>query len=186
MRNLKTSSYCGSGYTGRYVTLLYTGIQVYNEVPSASSKVGKGDFRTVSRRAANGTVEPRPAAKTTATPTSSMASSTHETMGGAAPSLLFDRASGQPESAPSKISSKANSGTAPIKATSPDTTYCQYLGSLITTLDRVAGMPKLLAVTGNKCVDDTSATRSGIQITTSTLISSMKIIFAPRLMILTV
>jgi len=117
-----------------------------------------------------------------------MASSTHETMGGAAPSLLFDRASGQPESAPNKISSMSNfaSGTAPIKATSPDTTYCQYLGSLITTLDRVAGMPKLLAVTGNKCVDDTSATRSGIQITTSTLISSMKIIFAPRLMILTV
>lgn len=105
---------------------------------------------------------------------------------GAAPSPRFVPASGQPESAPNKISTTANaSGIVPIKATSPDTTYCHYLGSLITTLDRVARMPKLLAATVNKKdADDITAMRSGIQ--AISFISSMKNIFAPRLMILTV
>ena len=51
------------------------------------------------------------------------------------------------------IPSSIDSSKTTLKGTtSPETTYCQYLGSLVTKLDRVARIPKLIVESAANCV----------------------------------
>ena len=49
-----------------------------------------------------------------------------------------------PTSAPTLSSTPGSSKDIPKGAASPNTNYCQHLGSLVTALDRVARIPKLI------------------------------------------
>lgn len=82
---------------------------------------------------------------------------------GAAPALEV-ASEFAPTPAPTLSTISWSSKGIPRRAASPNTNYCQYLGSLVTALDRVARIPKLIVESAKALVsgnNSASGTKSG-------------------------